>query len=504
MSETKIPVKLAKELLWRKSNLSWILDSNQKALYDLFHGNEATVQTWLLARRSGKSYSLCALAIEYCLKNPNSVVKYVAPTKDQVENFILPIIENDILAMNGCPQDLKPTYIKQKKQYRFQNGSVIQLCGAEAGNIDSIRGGFAHIAIIDEAQDISRLTYAISSVLLPTLLTTNGKLLISGTPPQDQDHEFLKYIEKAEAEKTLIKRTVYDNPRLTKENIATIADAMGGEMSEEFQREFLCKLIKSKTRSVLPEVTEELLVGIVKKWPTPPHYDCYTSFDIGIRDWSFLLFGYYDFRADKIIIQDEVIAYGSEMHLGPLTQQIIKKEESLWTNEITGEFIKPKKRIADHNPIVINEIKKFSNYKVIFENADKRDKLAGINWLRTLLSTGKIIIDPKCTNLVRHLKDGKWKNDTKDEFAKCPLGSHYDGIDALVYMVRGIDLKTNPYPTDFQSPLRESDAFYTPDYGKSSQISNVDVYKKILNIKKNNSTPEAGQMEKLLSWKPKK
>jgi len=28
---------------------------------------------------------------------------------------------------------------------------------------------------------------------------------------------------------------------------------MGGEHTEEFQREFLCKIIKSKSRSVLPD-----------------------------------------------------------------------------------------------------------------------------------------------------------------------------------------------------------------------------------------------------------
>lgn len=502
MSETKISKTAALEMLWRRANLSWILDSNQKALYEMFHNNPATVQTWLLARRSGKSYCLCVLAIEYCLKNPKSVVKYVAPTKDQVENYILPIIDIDILS-KGCPDDIKPTYVKQKKQYRFPNGSVIQLCGAEAGNIDSIRGGFADIAIVDEAQDITRLKYAISSVLIPTLLTTDGKLIISGTPPQDQDHEFLYYIEQAEANNTLIKRTVYDNPRLSKDQLERlIASYPGGVASEEFQREFLCKLIKSKSRSVLPEVTDELLKDIVKEWPMPPHFDRYTSFDIGIRDWSFLLFGYYDFRSDKIIIQDEIVAYGSDMHLDKLTKDIIKKEEELWTNEITNEFIAPKRRIADHNPIVINEIKRFSNYKIIFENADKRDKLAGINWLRTLLSSGKIIINPKCKNLIRHLKDGKWKNETKDDFAKCPLGSHYDGIDALVYLVRSIDLKANPYPADYNSPLKE-DAFYTPSYNKSTTISNVDVYKQILGVKTKNTQQDYKNLETRLSWRPK-
>jgi len=50
--------------------------------------------------------NLLNIILEYCIKHPNSVIKYVAPTKDQVENFILPIIDNDILLAFGCPEEL--------------------------------------------------------------------------------------------------------------------------------------------------------------------------------------------------------------------------------------------------------------------------------------------------------------------------------------------------------------------------------------------------------------
>lgn len=502
MSESKISKELAIEMLWRRGNLSWLLDSNQQDLYKLFHENPSKIQTWLLARRSGKSFSLCVLSIEYCIKNPRSVIKYVAPTKKQVERFIQPIIDFDILSKAGCPEDLKPKYNKKEEIYYFSNGSQLQLCGAESGNIDSIRGGFAHIAIIDEAQDVSQLKYAVNSVLLPTTLTTKGKILISGTPPQDPDHEFIHFIEEASANNTLIKRTIYDNPRLSREDIKLQVDALRGENSEEFRREYLCEIIKSSSRSVLPEVTDDLLKNIVMEWDMPPYYHAITSMDVGLKDWTVVLFGYYDFRSDKIIIQDELTAYGPEMHLPVLTSQIKKKEEELWTNPITNEFIKPKKRISDHNLIVINEIKKFSNYSIIFDLADKKEKMAGINWLRTLISSNKIIISPKCKTLIRHVKDGKWANNTKEEFGKCPFGSHYDGIDALVYFVKAIDPNQNPYPADYQNPLK-SDAFYTPNYKQKNQMNNVDVYKKILGIKNKDSVQDYKEMEKMLSWKPK-
>lgn len=482
MSQPKLSAEKAREQLWRVGHLSWMLDKNQQALYELFHKSSTKLQTWLLARRSGKSYTLCILAIEYCIKHPNSVVKYVAPTKDQVENIILPIIENDILEKGGCPQDLRPQYVKSKKHFVFPNGSMIQIAGSESNNIDSIRGGFAHICILDEAQDISKLRYAISSVLAPTTLTTNGKILISGTPPQDSDHEFIDYIEECEAKGTLIKRTIYDNPRLTKLQIQDQIDLIGGEDKEEFQREFLCKIIKSKTRSVLPEATDELLKSITQEWQRPAFYSSYTGMDVGGKDWTVVLFGYFDFLSDKIIIQDEIAIPGSEMKLPILASAIKAKEESLWTNEITNEFVKPKKRVSDHNLIVINEIKILTNYKVLFDLADKREKMVGINKLRTLLDSESIIIDPKCKTLIRHLKNCKWASENnRDDFARSADGSHYDAVDALIYLIKAVDMKTNPYPKDYKNPLNPNDAFRIN--GNKPIIQNADAYKKMFGIK---------------------
>lgn len=485
----KIDPKLAREQLWRRGHLSWLLDKNQQSLYEMFHNNSAKLQTWLLARRSGKSFCLCVLAIEYCIKNPNSVVKYVAPTKEQVETIILPMIEYEILEKGGCPQDLKPTYIKSKKHFVFSNGSMIQIAGSDGGNIESLRGTFCHIGILDEAQDITGLRNAISSVIAPTTLTTNGKILLSGTPPKDTDHEFIEYIEDCEAKGTLIKRTVYDNPRLTPKQIQDQIDIIGGEHKEEFQREFLCKIIKSKTRSVIPEATDELLASITKEWVIPDFYNSYTGMDVGGKDWTVVLFGYYDFLSNKTIVQAEIAIPGSEMKLPILADNIKTTEEKLWTNKLTNEFVKPKKRVSDHNLIVINEIKRLSDYKVLFDLADKREKMVGINKLRTLLDTESIIIDPSCVTLIRHLKNVKWASENnKDDFARSADGSHYDAVDALLYLIKAIeqDKSKNPYPRDYKSPLRPGDAYRVLG-GTPVNLQNQDVYKKIFNLKSSQS-----------------
>ena len=480
MAQPKIDKHLAIETLWRRGALVWLLDANQKSLYEMFHNNPTKIQTWLLARRSGKSFSLCVLAIEYCIKHPGSIVKYVAPTKMQVERFIRPII-TDILD-RGCPEDIKPDYKKQESIYFFSNGSELQLCGAEGGNIDSVRGGFSHISIVDEAQDVTNLNYAVKSVLYPTTVTTKGKILLSGTPPQDVDHEFISYIESAQANGTLIKRTIYDNPRLTKQDIEEVIQTYGGVNSEEFRREFLCEIIKSASNSVVPEFDDAKELRIVKEIKNPPHFSAVVSMDLGFRDMTVVLFGYYDFKNDKVVIQDEIVTHGSEMHLYTLGKDIKKKEEDLWTNPITNEFIKPKSRVSDHDLIAINEISKATNYSVIFQPADKKNMLAGINFLRTIVSNERIIIDPRCKVLIRHLKNGKWATTAKDNLGRGGDGSHYDAIPALSYFLRAIDFNKNPYPADFNSPLRTDDAFYTPEYEKK-QVPNENVYRAMLGQK---------------------
>lgn len=497
MTQTsKLDKKQVTDALWRRGQLSWLLDSNQQSLYELFHTSDFKIQTWLLARRSGKTRTLCVMAIEQCLRHPKSIVKFLSPTKKQVERNIRPLMSE---VLETCPEELRPELKVKDDIYYFSNGSEIQMAGSEMGNIDSLRGGSSHISIIDEAQDVTNLPYAINSVLLPTTSTTRGKILLAGTPPTSYDHEFIQYIEKAELEGSIVKRTWKDNPRMDKKEIEMQANAMGGFDSEGFRREFLCEIIKDSSMSVIPEFTEEKAKVLVQEWPRPIFYDPITSMDIGYRDWTFVLYGYFDFKADKLIIEDEMTTKGAEMYLQTFGKEILKKEHELWIEPTTKEIIPVKKRVSDHDLVAINEIKKATDYKVIFEPANKQDRDAGINFIRALINDNKLIIHPRCKYLIHHLKNAKWVKN-KSTFTRSPDGSHYDSVPALVYMSRGINYNKNPYPAGYGSDLRISDTFdYKKQIGstnfKTGEIKNefgnvigkvpqppVDVYRQILGL----------------------
>lgn len=486
MSDTapKISALEAKHELWRRGVLSWKLDENQKDLYRLFHDSDHKIQTWLLARRSGKTYTLIVLALEMCLRKPRSVVKFIAPTKLQVRNIIRPLIGQ---ITEDCPKDISPVLKTQDDIYYFPNGSEFQLAGSDSGNAEKLRGGSSDIAIIDETQDVDDLGNIIKSVLLPTTLTTRGKILIAGTPPKETDHEFVTYIEDAEEKGSLIKRTIYDNPRLTAEDIEDILSQYAlREKSEEFRREFLCEIIKDQNISVIPEFTEDLKKQIVKEWPKPPYFDTYVSMDLGAVDLTGVLFGYYDFRGAKIVIEDELVLDFSkaDVNIGSLTDAIAKKEESLWTNPISGDFKKPLVRVSDINPIVTQEIAVKSHGKVAFMPAKKDDKEAAINNMRALIGAKKIIIHPRCVNLIRHLDHVKWSSGkNRNNFARSQDNGHYDLVDALIYLCRAVVYSKNPYPANYDLGGTN---YFDPDpsrrqYGNNAK--SVEVYKKIFGIK---------------------
>lgn len=830
----KITKEQAIRELWLRHNISWKLKPHQKALYDLFYNSTHKTQTWLLARRSGKTYTLAMLAIEACLREKNTIVKFLSPTKIQISSNLRPIIR-DIL--KDCPEEIKPEFKAKDYIYYFPNGSEIQLAGSESGHYEKLRGGYSHIAIIDEAQDVTDLNDVVKSVLLPTTLTTKGKVLLAGTPPKNPDHEFNTFVEEAQLRGSLIKKTVYDNSMLTPEQIEEMKEEVGGENSEEFRREFLCvdentliktingykkiknieigelvfthkgrykkvlnkflnplgnrsvykvdcsnnqglicteghklyistksknieeisktewlnvedidisnetykkyfkvpidstisvsnytpdlayligwylaeghitnnttvlslnhndplneinklskniwgkehivytdtgscrqavlcskkamnfykqfgkgaknkfipyelktapddvkikllqgifsgdgyynleqkragltsisislisdvsdilnslniphqlnkirsagpsvilgrkvtvqdcysikifgknfetfintiynivslskskrtrnfikdgflysrihrikkidynktqvydieveedhsyvglhhtihncELIKDPTYSVIPEFTQELSKEIVKEWPKPPFYESYEAMDLGFKDLTVVLFAYYDFRADKVIIEDEIAVNGTNLQLPTLIEDIKCKEETLWLNPLTNEVTRPTVRVSDINYIVTQEIARASQGTVNFTAARKDDKEAAINKLRVLLQAKKIIINPRCTTLIRHLENVRWdKSRNKASFARSPDDGHYDAVDACIYMIRHINFGKNPYPFGYDSGFKRDDLFVLkPDSFGKSTTNNVEVYKKIFGIK---------------------
>lgn len=481
VKKAAISAKAAKAELWRRGLIQYKMHVNQKEMYDIYkNAPDNSIMVWLLARQSGKSYCLGLIAVMECLSKPNAIVKLLTDTKLHVKTIFEPIFRQ---IFDDCPEDIKPEYIPSQYVYVFKNGSQIQLAGSDGNSAERLRGQKSDLVLVDEAAFCSNLDNNVMSILLPTTTHTGGKIVLASTPPSDPDHEFVQFIERAEKDKLLTKKTVYDNPLLTKGQIDNIISKFsGGIYNTQFRREYLCEMVKDENMSVLPEVDDELLSQIVKEHPTPPFCNRYVAMDIGFKDLTVVLFGYYDFREDKIIIQDEIVKNGKQIHLPVFTREIMDKEAELWTNPLTNEQFEPDSRVSDINPFVLQEINIASDGQLSFSVAAKDHKLSNINRLRVMLAGHKVIISPKCENLIRHLKNCRWKDkSSKDEFARSPDDGHYDAVDALLYFVRAVNYRKNPYPVGYGHNINN---MHIENRSKFYNNSHVEIYNQIFGVKK--------------------
>jgi hypothetical protein len=201
--------------------------------------------------------------------------------------------------------------------------------------------------------------------------------------------------------------------------------------------------------------------------------------DLGINDLTVVLFAWYDFRAGKLIVEDEYVVNGKNCTTANLAQNIVAKERKNFADPFTGEIPRPT-RVSDNNLQVINDLQ--VTYGLNFLATEKREAEVALNNVRVLIAAKRIIINPRCKVLISHLESGVW-NKQKTSFARSGLKfGHFDAIDSLKYLVRNVDFNKNPYPLNYGLPVGSS-AFYPRGIPKPVNQEGV---LKMLNIKSKN------------------
>lgn len=448
--------KEAVNRLWRLGVLHWKLDPNQLGIYKQIDSSPHKTHVISASRRMGKTFMLTLMANEKCLQQANSVVKFVAPEGKMIKRDIRLIMRE---IYKDCPSDIKPKFNSQDNIYYFHNGSELQLAGSDNGNADSLRGGTSVLCIVDEAGFANDLDYLIKSILLPTTLTTKGKIILASTPPREPGHEFASLAQNAEHKGTLIKRTVYDNPRITQEDLdSIISEYPGGKDDIQFKREYECVFLVSEKDAVVPEFTAELEAEIVRSWDRPPFYDGYLGMDIGFKDLTAGIFAYWDFRSGVLVIEDTFSLQGAAMTTDKLASIIKEREARVWQDPVTLQTNEPYLRVSDNNLILINDLYRLHGLKVLATQKDNFE--AALNNVRLWLQQKKIIINPRCKDLILHLRNATW-NKARTQFSRSTTFGHFDFVHALIYLVRNVNTRRNPYPPGYEfRDLQQQDLFY--------------------------------------------
>lgn len=437
----------AKHELWRRGNLSFKHHSTQRLIAGAINKSKRRRHLLLCSRRLGKSFLLVCFALEQAIKNPGSRIIYAAPFAKDAND-----IANDIAVqiLSDCPEDLRPTYMTQQKELRFSNGSVIRFAGLNAEHAQFLRGRAAHLFIIDEIGLVDDFKYVLTDVVNPTLMTTGGKLLMATTPARSPGHDSTTIANDMLDKGEVSTFTILDAPHVTNEVKAEYLEAAGedpkeipGILAGETQpktttalREYFCRLdVTDAETAVVPEFNSDARRDICKFVERPDYFDCYVSIDPGFNDKTGGLFGYWDFRSQKLVIEGEFLL--PRANTDEIAQAVIQKERSLWGDHV------PLVRICDIDHRLMSDLAQ--RHGLFFQKAQRADSLSAINFLRTMIQRREIIIHPSCILLIRQLQNATWNKKATD-FERTEEDAHFDLVAALKYLCRAVIRGKNPYP----------------------------------------------------------
>jgi hypothetical protein len=421
-----------------------LLYSHQLDVLAEYHTSPQMEFVFVCGRRFGKTATAVWEALSHGLLHPGSNILYVAPTAKQLRRIVRPHFTRYLA---DCPVHLRPVPHWQDGEIRFANGSIIYLSGTENQNAESLRGIETHLAIVDEPASMAELDYLVEDIITPQTLTTDGRIIMPGTPPKQPAHPFSQvYVARARLgeDALLCHRTVNDAKHLKPETIARLRRKAGGEDSVTWRREYLAEDVYDSESSIVPEFSrfEE---KIVEERPRPLYCRKYVFGDIGFVDLSFWLFGFVDFDNATIVIEDELVF--SHKATSDQVAPLMAREKALW-----GEGAKPV-RLCDAEPLVLAEFTR-ANRDFAVGPVDNSDLDASINRLRLATQRLQYRIHPRCRHLIAHMKMGTW-NKRRTGFERVEGYGHFDGIAALMYAVKHADTRANPYPDIPEGATRE-------------------------------------------------
>lgn len=431
--------------LWRKKEfIGLLLNSYQQKMVDEFDKSDNILYFWLCSRRIGKTWILATLALREAMTNPGSRILYLSTTTDQVNEIC---DQTFTQLLDSCPDDLRPELKVKQNKYIFPNGSEIRIKGLDKVGGNAIRGVKANLVIFDEACFMKGLNDILNSVVMPMAIATKGRIIFGSTPPSTPGHDSIEIIARCEQDNALMRLDInvargvlYDDRQINE-----FIRQAGGAHSSVCRREYFCEIITEDTLAILPAFTQEKINEIVKVSPKPEYQpDRYVSMDIGFRDFTVILFGYWDYVRAMLCIQDEVVIRNNKATTDKIAEEIAKKERELWGSH------KPHRRVCDTDPRLIADLRRISG--ISFVKTKKDQKEAQINQTNIMIINNQIEIDPKCRTLIAHCRYGIW-NDARTQYHRTNAMGHFDAIDALVYLVRNIDRNKNPLPDPYYNPL---------------------------------------------------
>lgn len=204
----------------------------------------------------------------------------------------------------------------------------------------------------------------------------------------------------------------------------------------------------------------------------PQHAHCYVGMDPGMQDKLGLVWGYWDFARQRLVIQRSYAE--RNVTTTPVADLLKKVEALLWNGQgrelryWDGRQLKqnPYNRYSDVDTRFVSDLR--LEHGISFTTTAKDDADAQLVAVRNAFLAQKIEIHPESGPLQEQLVGGRWNKRRKDWERSEQLG-HLDCVDALIYLWRNVSKTLNPNPP----PEYERDTVFVPAHLGSERKTNM-------------------------------
>lgn len=429
------------------------LDENQRSMSRWFEQAKPKGRRLVMnaSRQLGKSWWAVAYAITFALQNPRAQIKYGAPSKIQTRGIVRPHIRdlvegNPAEGIEGLPMELRPTWLAEDSCYLFKhNGATITIIACDEAKADSITGQHAHLFLIDEAGQIDNLDFIVKDIARPMLSNTRGHMLIFSTPARKKGNSFKSYCDEAQKRSLYCFRDIYDNPRLSDEEIRSECEDAGGPDSTTWHREYLCEHVADEEIAVLPEATAERMEAItisdaLLQQTRSPFVDPYVVVKPGWNpNFTGALLGSWDKRLNRIVIENEVVIRKMDAVL--LNQRLGEAMHEAW-----GEGVKPYRCLG---PIEDKLLVEMGSYDWRFAAPPVEVSDVDINKLRNSIShvpkKPRLYVHERCKLTRRQFENAVW-NKSRNGFEAHKDDGRYELVTAGIFLRREVNVHHDPTP----------------------------------------------------------
>ena len=377
----KLPIEGYLKLLNFGSTNAWEeLNRPQKALINAVNNPKFRFICAALSRRTGKTI-ISNIIGQMVVLMPGCHVLIISP------NYNLSSISFDLQRKLIKEFDIEVAKNNLKDRViELENGSTIRM--GSVATVDSCVGRSYDLIIFDEAALDNDGKEAFNIALRPTLDKPSAKAIFISTP-RGKMNWFSEFYQRGFSEDfpewVSIQATYHENPRMTEKDVEEARRSMS---QAEFEQEYLASFTSFEGQ--IYQLSQEYIVP----YEAGDRHEGIAGLDPGFRDPTAFVPIVYRGDIDKFHIVDEYLKSEATTakHAEAFRNYIEQwKIDPIFCDSAAPQFMS--------DLAVLHDITTIKANKAVLE---------GIAYVQTLIEQGRLLVDPKCTEVLRMFDQYQW------------------------------------------------------------------------------------------------